>query len=103
MKKYLLPILLLLLLAGRVAAQKIVGTVTDGSGAPLMYVNIVLMAGNDSSFVAGTVSDTEGHFQMDSRGEGSKVLKLSSVGYKTLYVDVPSDGTWGRFVWMRTT
>lgn len=95
MKKYLLPILLLLLLAGRVAAQKIVGTVTDGSGAPLMYVNIVLMAGNDSSFVAGTVSDTEGHFQMDSRGEGSKVLKLSSVGYKTLFVDVPSDGNVG--------
>lgn len=95
MKKCLLPILLLLLLAGRVAAQKIVGTVTDGSGAPLMYVNIVLVAGNDSSFVAGTVSDTEGHFQMDSRGGGSEVLKLSSVGYKTLYVDVPSDGNVG--------
>ena len=60
------------------------GTVVDENGQPLPFVNILVMAPEDSAVVSGGVSDGSGVFVIPY--EPAKVLvKISYVGYKTLW------------------
>ena len=48
----------------------------------------------DSSYVAGALSDDDGNFKVELPGEGKYIVKVSSVGYKTIYknVDISVNG-----------
>ena len=65
-------------------AQTLSGRLTDETGQPVPYANIVLLSLPDSAFVAGTISNEEGVFSMDAK-DPTNVLRVSSVGYTTVY------------------
>ncbi len=64
-------------------SQTIRGKVTDGKSAPMSYVSCVLLDGRDSSYVAGTVSGTDGSFELSAKEGNGYLLKMSYLGYKT--------------------
>ena len=60
------------------------GKVIDEKSQPLPYANVVLLSLPDSAFVTGTVSDESGAFTLRS-GKPNLLLRVSSIGYATLY------------------
>ncbi len=67
--------------------QDLNGTVVNDNGEPIPYVNVVLLTERDSSFVQGAVTDEQGHFNiLTNKSKG--ILKLSCIGYETLYLDI---------------
>lgn len=66
-------------------AQTITGRLTDEKNIPLEYANVVLLTTEDSTFIQGTVTNTNGNFTIDKVNGKTYILKASSVGYKTVY------------------
>ena len=60
-------------------AQVVTGRVTDTDGKPLAFANIVALRAADSTFVAGTVTDADGRYRLDTKGGG--LLRVSLIGY----------------------
>lgn len=60
------------------------GSVVDTQGNPIAYANIALLSPEDSSLIAGGVSNESGYFAIpcDAR---SVIARVSFVGYKTLW------------------
>ena len=83
-------------MVAKVWAQTVEGNVTDREDVPVAYANIVLMNKLDSTFYAGTVSDVNGHFVLEAKTGKGYMLRLSSVGYKTAYAEVPEHGKMGK-------
>ena len=75
-------------------AQVYSGKIVDEKSQPLPYANVVLLSLPDSAFVTGTVSDESGAFTLRS-GKPNLLLRVSSIGYATLYnkVGKPDLGT----------
>ena len=67
-------------------AQDITGKIVDEKGQPLAFANVVLLNRQDSAFVKGVVSCEDGHFAIDSPCNNG-IIKVSSVGYKTVCKD----------------
>ena len=67
------------------------GKIVDENGNPMSFVSVVLLSMPDSVFIQGSVSDDNGEFKLITP-ENQGILKISSVGYETLYVAVSSDG-----------
>lgn len=89
-KKILINVMLLLFVAVNGSAQFITGSITDRQGLPVEFANIVLLSVPDSSFLQGTVSDESGSFRIqtgDSISIRTYVIKVSSIGYQTIYRD----------------
>ena len=68
------------------------GKIVDEKGAPMPFVSVVLLSMPDSAFVQGAVSDENGNFKIVTP-ENQGVLKISSIGYQTLFIHVSSDGS----------
>ena len=66
------------------------GRVVDENGNPMPFVNVVLLSLPDSAFVQGAITDEKGNFRI-ATALNSGLLKISSIGYETLYIK-PSDG-----------
>ena len=65
------------------------GKITDEkTGGPLEYVNIVLLSMPDSVFIAGTISNGDGHFRFDNVTQGEYLLKISYIGYESAFSPV---------------
>ena len=72
------------------SAQSISGRVIDELFQPMETVNVVLLNRTDSTFIAGAVTKDDGTFCIETnKKEG--MLKVSSMGYITRYIDVPKD------------
>lgn len=54
------------------------------SDAGLPYVNVVLKAEKDSSFVSGTVTNNEGRFSINNVAPGQYVLETSYIGFPAI-------------------
>lgn len=78
-------------------AQGVIGKVVDGDGKPLPYVNIVLLNTQDSIFIKGTTSGKNGEFSLNSI-ESNGILKFSSVGYQTFFVDYKGETNLGKII-----
>ena len=61
------------------------GKVVDEKGEPMPFVNVVLLSLPDSTFIQGAMTDEMGHFQIITPNSGA-LLKVSCIGYKTLYL-----------------
>jgi outer membrane receptor protein involved in Fe transport len=61
---------------------KIAGRITDPDNKPLLFASVVLL--HDTSFMAGTISDELGNFEIASICENGKkyTLRVSLIGYK---------------------
>lgn len=83
-----IPILLwgLLLPFSILQAQAVQGEITDSKQLPIEGATVVGLDAKDSSFVQGTVTREQGHFTLPLRHNGSYLLKISAVGYKTRYI-----------------
>lgn len=65
---------------------QISGIVIDRKGFPIPYANVSVLSAGDSLFVKGGVADSTGHFQItDMEPDKPYMLRLSSVGYKTVH------------------
>ena len=79
-----------LLVALASSASTITGRVLDEKRLPLAYANVVLLNPADSTFVQGTLSADDGTFAV-STNRPVGILKISSVGYKTRFLDVTTE------------
>ncbi|MBO4659918.1 MAG: carboxypeptidase-like regulatory domain-containing protein, partial [Prevotella sp.] len=65
--------------------QDVGGKVIDENGAPMPFVNVVLLSLPDSTFIQGATTNEQGDFNITTDiNEG--VLKVSCIGYETLYI-----------------
>lgn len=64
----------------------VIGTIVDNKGVPMSFVNVVLLSSADSTFVYGTTSNEEGRFCIITPMTDG-ILKISSVGYETLFIN----------------
>ena len=85
MKRYLLLILLCVCSMCRMMAQDMIsGKVVDENRNPLPYVSVVLQHVQDSSYVCGVTSDTEGVFRLPVQPDREYALLVSYIGYTTV-------------------
>ncbi|MBL0744567.1 outer membrane beta-barrel protein [Chryseolinea lacunae] len=83
MKKNALLILLFVSVGTLPAlGQALKGKIQDVNGAPLPFVNVLLLASKDSLLVKGVLSDTSGVYAIDHVMAGTYLLKVTMVGYK---------------------
>lgn len=65
------------------------GTVIDELGKPVAYANIALLASQDSTLIAGGVSNERGHFVIPC-SQCPVIARISFMGYKTVYMHCSS-------------
>lgn len=61
-------------------SQPLSGWVKDSNADPIPYVTVVLLSQNDSSYIAGTITDDAGYFVFDNLEidrDGKQVIQLS--------------------------
>ena len=93
MKKTLMTLLLAIMaLAASAQERKISGTLTDKDTKEAMEQVTVQLLRTDSAYVAGTVSDARGSFSLKAPKNGKFLLKLTSVGYKSLVKNITVSG-----------
>lgn len=74
--------------------QELKGVVVDENKAPISFANVVLLKA-DTTYLAGTVTDDNGVFVFRENCEGSKFIKISSIGYYSQIIDIPLTGDFG--------
>lgn len=82
---------LMLCLAARTlfaASEPSTGTVVDESGSPLEFANVTLLTLNDSTFVDGAVTDTDGKFSVTDFNNPC-FLRISAMGYEEPQITNP--------------
>ncbi len=76
------------LLSLAVYGQSVNGRIIDEIGKPLPFATVVAYSLPDTILVEGTMSDTTGRFHINMPAD---LLKVSFVGYETLWIDRPQD------------
>ena len=84
-RRYLL-LLAMLAIATLASAQNMTGRIIDEQSLSMPFVNVVLVNRADSAFVAGAMTKEDGTFCI-STDKQDGLLKVSSIGYITMYVD----------------
>ncbi|MBQ7421506.1 MAG: TonB-dependent receptor [Prevotella sp.] len=83
-KVILLTLLMLTAITATAQDRAISGYLQDRDtkeGVPFVTVQLLK---SDSTFVTGAISDDDGNFRVEAPENGKYILKISSVGYKTL-------------------
>ena len=70
------------------AQRAISGKISDRDTGEGVTQATVSLLKKDSTFVKGVISDTKGHFSVTAPSNGSYLIKITSVGYKTLVKQV---------------
>lgn len=81
MKMVLFNLLLICLLQPVVG--QVSGKLTNGSGQPLSFANVLLLTGRDSTLVKATLSRENGTYLIENIPQGAYILRISSVGYQS--------------------
>ena len=88
MKKLSIILGLLLLCISLKATNKISGKVTDEStNQGIEYANVSLMA-QDSTFITGVATDSDGNFLLKEVKDGDYILYISCIGYDNSYLSI---------------
>ena len=87
MEKRFFIILLMVFCTLQAMAQNLKGKVVNDKGMPIAFANVLLVSKDDSAFVVGTITKEDGSFELQSPNKGI-ILKVSSIGYKTVYEDL---------------
>lgn len=64
----------------------IIGRVYSVDNIPVEFANVILLNANDSSFIQGTITSSDGTFHINSNFQ-SGLLKVSCIGYITKYIE----------------
>lgn len=73
--------------------REISGQVLGENNSPLEFANVVLY--RDSTYVTGTITDTDGRFNIGVEAHGNLTAKVSYIGYVAYTADVPASGNMG--------
>ena len=84
-RRYLL-LLAMLAIATLASAQNMTGRIIDEQSLSMPFVNVVLVNRADSAFISGAMTKEDGTFCI-STDKQDGLLKVSSIGYITMYVD----------------
>lgn len=74
-------------------AQTIKGRVVDDGGSPIEFANVVLL--DDSLYMAGTVTDDAGLFEIINPGNRGNNIGVSMIGYEKHIMRIPPAGNLG--------
>ena len=76
--------------AQTVAAQNgsVTGVIKNDSSAAVENVSVLLLKKADSGFVAGTITDKKGQFQLKVKQYGSFIIRISKLGFKTKFLEI---------------
>lgn len=89
MKKQVIIAILLFIFSYSNRAQTITGNIKDIKNSPIEFANVILLNATDSTYIAGTVSTTEGLFRIDYPSDkdiSTTILKVSCLGFKTIHI-----------------
>ena len=87
MKKILFAVLMIFTtLSIQAKPRDVAGIIVGTNSQPIPFVNVVLLA-SDSTFVEGAMSGEDGRFNIVTNVNNG-ILKVSSVGYETLFVNM---------------
>lgn len=64
------------------------GMVTEVSGSPLGYANVLLLQALDSSFIKGEIADEDGKYHFYNIPQGDYLCEFTMVGYPNKYSDI---------------
>jgi len=64
------------------------GMVTEVSGSPLGYANVLLLQALDSSFIKGEIADEDGKYHFHNIPQGDYLCEFTMVGYPNKYSDI---------------
>jgi len=64
---------------------QIIGKVTEVSGTPLGYANILLLQASDSTFIKGEIAGEDGTYHFKGIADGDYLCEFSMVGYPNKY------------------
>lgn len=82
--------IIVLLFSCKVLNAQISGVIIDEEKLPIEFATIRLYQIPDSVLIASTVSNNKGYFSFPNTVSQQLILKISSVGYETIYY--PSSG-----------
>ena len=86
-----LNLIILFLSAITVYAQTIRGKVVEkNSLLPIEFANVILLQKSDSSFIAGTTTDSLGNFILNTK-QINHLLKFSFLGHETKFLNVENE------------
>lgn len=88
MKHWILMIFVLVTAVTK--AQTINGVVLDENNEPLPFASVSLLQASDSVFILGITTDENGTFKIADASQ-NKILRISYVGYSTMYITPTSD------------
>lgn len=74
------------------ATPSIRGKILTEEKQPIEFANIALLS-EDSTFIQGTCSRSDGSFELLPPAPGNYLLQISSIGYKTLCQPCPTGST----------
>lgn len=89
--KQIICILALLLMSVTTTKAQTSPTLTEEK-QPIEFANIALLS-EDSTFIQGTCSRSDGSFELLPPAPGNYLLQISSIGYKTLCQPCPTGST----------
>ncbi|MDD5346974.1 MAG: TonB-dependent receptor, partial [Proteiniphilum sp.] len=67
------------------------GTVLDTESKPIEFANVALYRVPDSMLIAGTITNQEGQFSLNSNHQSNAFLKVSFMGYETKIVEAANE------------
>lgn len=70
---------------------QISGVVTDTESNPIEFVNVALYSMPDSTLIAGTITNQDGHFSLNNDPNGDVILRVSFIGYETKVVEAANE------------
>ena len=68
--------------------SNIKGIITERTGSPLGYANILLLQAIDSSFIKGEIAGVDGKYQFQNIPEGNYLCEFSMIGYPNKYSQI---------------
>ena len=82
MKRLTLFLLLMLVVTLAMAQRNVTGTVMESDTQEPMAQTSIRLLKTDSTFVAGALTNLEGHFHLKAPAAGKYIVQITSVGYK---------------------
>lgn len=68
--------------------SQVSGKLTDAAGHSIPYATVSLLKASDSTLIRSALSSEMGDYKLDNVNPGQYILRLSSVGHRTLYTPV---------------
>lgn len=73
----------IMLLHSFALSAQISGKVTNPKAEAVPFANVVLLSATDSTIITGASTNESGAFQLNPASEGTYLLRISSIGYRT--------------------